>query len=84
MTPFSDDLDACNRSSLSCESRTAHYSPLCHNSALYFGLSLMRHSHPRLIRELERDFSSHATALLMDELDQVALGSLRAFQLFAL
>lgn len=83
MRHFWTDLRRCNRE-LATSSRTAHYSPLLHNCALYFGLSFMRGSHPGLVRAYEEVFNAHCAPLLLDECDQVSLGSLKAYHAFSL
>lgn len=87
MPAFMADLNVCNlvrptRQGRS-PTRTAHYSPLLHCCVMYLGSIFMRTEHPSLVGELESTFWEHASGLLLEECDQAALSSLRAYNLLA-
>jgi hypothetical protein len=88
MPAFMADLNVCNRvrpigDSAPSPTRTAHYSPLLHCCVLYLGSIFMRKDHPSLVGELETTFWKHTSKLLLEECDQAALSSLRAYNLLA-
>lgn len=89
MSAFQTDLIVCNlvraadRGKPSRPKRTAHYSPLLHNCALFLGLHITRHEYPNMSGRFESLFMQHCSALLLEECDNTSLSSLRAYSLFA-
>ncbi|WWC62367.1 uncharacterized protein I303_104963 [Kwoniella dejecticola CBS 10117] len=88
MPAFLADLNRCNlvraaTQSRPVQTRTASYSPLLHCCAIYFGLRMIKHEHPTLMKTFEAIFIQHCMPLLLEECDHTALSSLRAYNLYA-
>jgi hypothetical protein len=90
MPAFLQDLAACNLVSVSdgVESttqpwRTAHYSPLLHNTVLYLGMYLLRNEGSEVFAALRKVFNDHCIKLVTLESDNQSISTLRGLNLLA-